>query len=793
MKKRIISCAVCIVYLVCMICPLTSCNDQDGDTITKGEVLLQIMDAFGMYQHESEEPYAEKVAKDNPYFDSVQTAFEWEIIDDKSIDVNDKATKGFLAETLVKCVGFKDTENMSSDDILEYAVDNKYVSFKYRGRTDSKRNVTPDEAAESIADSAAIWSDHKFEEKEEVKLGDNVVDLAKENVTAKDILVEDSNPNNMILPSSMADKIKEGSTFIIPAEEGVSEAKVVKADQVEVQGKRLMVKTSPASPETAIQEMKVSGNVKPDLTKARVVDGAGNVVKFDNSVQDSSTDYSYGLPIQSRYNLNNDELPIENTFSASGKFDFKMDGLKIKGTIKSSSVEFGVEGELPLVKSSFDLLKSKSGRSSLSASSDLKIKISKSYEIKDIDFDYGYDFGWFFKLNSAFAKINYTTVDKSGVSLDYAGSLNGQIKAKDLKKNGDLNKELYSYAEGAKKDSIEKAAKSIKICSIPIIHGGVVSFNLDIKLKISLSGSVELTVTTENVKGIQYKNGRIRYIKEQKQKAELSAKAKAELTLYAGVSFRALGYNIVGFGVEGGIGCVVSYTAHLTDSNNHLLAEADFNNANVDIFAGVLSGLNGVSYQHAEYGDVTLKCEDCYDITTYWILKLGIDSDCLLKKFIKGNLTITIFDKENAKIDALCWHFEDGKSVKECTRKYKDDQSDSSIDSSSSSDNSKSDKTNSSKVSGNTIDIDTYFVNIGKGEKYKLSVEDLPDGYSKDDIVFESTDSKIASVSGDGTITGVSGGQAEIKAQTKDKKYSISCSVYVVEVGAKASPSVTSA
>ncbi|MBR6985811.1 MAG: Ig-like domain-containing protein [Ruminococcus sp.] len=790
MRKRIVLFMTCLVYLVVMICPLTSCNDDSGDTITKGDVIDQMMDAFGMYQYEQEEPYAEKVAKDNPHFNNVQAAFEWGVIDDKEIDLNEKATKGFLAEALVKCVGFKDTDDMSSDDIVQYAVDNEYVSFKYRGRTDSKRTVTPDEVAESISDSAEIWSNHKFEDKEEVKYGEGVVDLAKENVTAKDILVEEGNDNNMVLPVSMADKIKEGTAFVIPAEDGVTEARVVKADQVEVQGNRLMVKTSPADPDSVIGEMKASGNVQPDLTKSKVIDGAGNEISFDNNYQTSSINQSGDLPI---YELGDSELKpsnLENTASVSGKLEFSMDGLKIKGKITSNSVEFSATGELPISKSSTNLFKSKSGNTKIKAKGETSISVSKSYEIKDIGFDYDYDFGWFFKLKSAYAKINYTTVDKSSVSYNAKGSLETQPKLKELDPESDLTKSLKSYAEGAKYDSSEKAAKTIKICSIPIVHGGVVSFNLDIKIKISFSGSVELVVTTENVKGIEYKSGKgVRYIKDQKQKAELSAKAKLEVTLYFGVSFRALGYNIVGFGVEGGIGFEGSATAHLIDGERHLLAETNFGNANVDVCDSYFSDLNGVSYTHKEYGTVSLKCETCFDFTTYWILKFGVDTDCLLKKFIKGSLEITIFDKSNKKIDEWSFHLEDGKKVSECTRKFKKDTNDSS-DSSSDSSSNKSDS--SSKVSNNTVDIDTYFVNLGIGETYKLSVEDIPEGYDSKDIVLTSADNKIAKVSSDGTITGVSGGQTSIIVQTKDKKYSVECAVYVAEA-AKVSQKVTQA
>ena len=760
---------MCMAYLIVMICPLTSCNDDKGNTITKGEVLDQIMDAFCMYQYEQQEPYAEKVAKDNPHFRSVQTAFEWGVIDDEKINVNDKATKGFLAEALVKCVGFKDTDDMSSDDIVQYAVDNEYVSFKYRGRTDSKRNVTPDEAAESISDSAAIWSNHKFEEKEEIKYGDGVVDLAKENVTAKDILVEEGNNNNMVLPVSMADKIKEGSTFIIPAEEGVSEARVVKADQVETQGNRLMVKTSPAEYDTAIENLDASGSFTPDLTQSRIVDGVGNVLEFEDESQQQTSNQ-----IDDISNKTIDDNSLNNCFeptihAKSKKLEFTIsDDIKVSGTVKDDSISFSISGTL---------WKSEKERAKLTA--------TKSFEIKDIGFDYDYNISWF-KVESAYAKLKYTTVDTGSIAFSYTKDWVAAPKYS----NGN-GKFLTNFKRSIIKDSKSKGAKTIKICSIPIVHGGIASVNLDVKVKISVTGSIEVSVTTENVKGIQYKKGcGVRLIKEQHQESKITAKGKLEATLYAGVSFRAVGFNIIGFGIEGGIGCAFSYTAYLTDDSNHLLEKEPFDDVNVEMCDQALKDANGIDYSHEKYGNVKAKCVTCYDRTPYWILKFTIDTDCIVKKFIKGNVEFTILDSENGKIKALCKHVENGVEVNECTRNFKDDADSSGSDSSSDSSSNKND--NSSKATANTLDIDTYFVNLGIGDTYKLSLEDIPEGYDKKDVEFVSDDNKIARVTGDGTITGASGGLTNIRVQTKDKKYSVECAVYVVEA-AKTSQSVTQA
>ena len=123
----------------------------------------------------------------------------------------------------------------------------------------------------------------------------------------------------------------------------------------------------------------------------------------------------------------------------------------------------------------------------------------------------------------------------------------------------------------------------------------------------------------------------------------------------------------------------------------------------------------------------------------------------------------------------MCVHVEDGNIVPECTRKYKanDDESSSteSTDSSSSNNNSV----------GETIDIDTYFINLLVNETGSIKVIKLPSGYSTSDVVYSSNPSGILSVDQSGNIKAISPGQTEITVATKDGKHHIKCAIVVNE------------
>lgn len=749
MTKRITAILLCVLLIIGAIFSTSGCqNTTSNNSITKGEVLYMVLDSFGMLNYGSSEQTAS---------DCIQIASDWSMIDANNTNAEDAANKGFLAEVLVKCVGLKDTSDMSSDDILEYAANNNYVSFEYRGRTDSIRNVTMDEVTESIKRSFDIWTNRTLEKKEDIVLGENVVDLSKEDPANK--IEIDHSSNEITLPSAMGEKIKPGETFIVPPENAFETAKAYKAEKVESIGDKSIIKISDADIETAIQDMKVSGNVEPDLTDAYIIDGVGNIVGDAPEASLQSSLLTDELSDMKLISVDDTEPQLMGK-DKKKSIKFSIDGLEVQGEVSKKSIGFSVKGDI--------LTNNKDN---------VKLTISKGYEIKDIGLDYDYDIEWF-SLKSAYAKVNYTTVDKSGISVSYK---KGLVKAPEYT-NGN-GKFLSNWKRSHLKDSQAKGAKTIKICSVAIVNGGVVSFNLDVKIKISISGSVELIVTTNNVKGIEYKKGKVRYIKEQHEDTDLKARCKAELTLYAGFSFRALGFNILGLGIEGGIGCEASATLHLADSENRLIDEIGLGNANTDIVMDSLSGLNGASYSHDEYGEIRLRCDLCIDVTTYFILKFCIDSDCLISKFVKSSFEIVFFDKDNAKIDLLSGHWEDGKKVPECTRKYSsatDEQSDGDQSGKQSDTGSGQDEGKGIISEADSIDIDTYFVNLNIGENYQILTEELPYGYQNSDVEYVSADQNIASVGQDGMITGVSEGFTEIRVQTKDKKYSVSCSVYII-------------
>ena len=329
-----------------------------------------------------------------------------------------------------------------------------------------------------------------------------------------------------------------------------------------------------------------------------------------------------------------------------------------------------------------------------------------------------------------------------------------------------------------------KGAKTITICSFPIVNGGVGRIDVDIKAKISVTGSVELVVTTHNSNGIEYKNGNIRYIKEKSNDVDLNIKAKIEATLYAGVSIKALKMNLLGIGFEGGIGVEFKTIAHLVNSDNVEIDKLSLEGGNFEYIESTLNSVQNLTYDE-DGKTYTAHIDLCGEITTYWILKFKFDDDCALADIINGKTTksggvisleIEIFGKSNAKIKSLCTHVENWKFLDECTRKY--DGNAEGVDGKESEENKSDDKSST----GDSFDIDTYFLSLLVGNTSKITIIDIPHGFKSSDITYTSSDEKVVTVDANGRITAVGEGSAEITASIKNSDFKVKCSVVVSAV-----------
>ena len=808
--KKLLS-LVLVVSMGTGLVSLTACGSKSAEVITMGDFTSLVVEKFGIESYQSEEPHVASVGTDSAYFGAVQGAYEWDIISEEDeYSVSSNLSKEYCAVMLTRAVGFDDVDGKTDEEIAQIAKDKGYITYDYRGHKDSKKNVSPEDAKASLDAAFEAFANHDFgAPTEDITYNDDVVvvgesegykwngssfvqssetndvsefnnndadsndETTAENSSGENTTNHSSNKsdrnsnqgnsqsnngntdsgsenntsslseravyfpaaNTIAIPAEMAENIKEGTTYVAPSSDGTTVA--YKAETVEYQdGYAIITNESAGDFEDVVQEFKASGTFTPDLTAGTVRDGLGNIIGSGATTENVNKTFDNSTSFLSTNSSNCGK----NNFS----IDFSVGDLKIKGSVSESSIKFSVSGTL---------WKNSDGG---------KATLSKSYEIKDIKPSYDYDYSWF-KLHSAYASISYTTVDTTSAKFSYKKT--GSFGPEYTNGNG---KFLTNLKRAVLKDSNDKGAKSIKICSVPLIGGGVVSLNLDVKINISLSGEITLTLTVNNTKGVRYKeNSGIEFIKEEHKDKDLTIKAKLEITLYIGLSLRAIGFNLVGCGIEGGIGLEVSCIVHLADETNRQIDSISIEGQDGGQCEDLFGSLNGMTYNHTAYGSLKLHTDICFDVTTYWILKFTLDNSCEFCKLTGISASHEFFNKKNGKIDELSGHWEDGVNVGKCTRKY-----DGAAE---------EETTESEEIFSRTgsLQINYNFMSLDIGESKKIEITAMPNGYEKTEVTFSSSNSKVAKVDSNGSVTAVEGGSAKIDVKTKDGKYVASCSIFV--------------
>ena len=81
---------------------------------------------------------------------------------------------------------------------------------------------------------------------------------------------------------------------------------------------------------------------------------------------------------------------------------------------------------------------------------------------------------------------------------------------------------------------------------------------------------------------------------------------------------------------------------------------------------------------------------------------------------------------------------------------------------------------------GEYLSINTYYLDLAPSDQADITVTNIPEGYSEEDIIWESDNVEVVSVSS-GKLTANGVGSATIIVRTTDDMYEAHCSVSVQE------------
>lgn len=803
--KRFIAVILSFLTLAMPLTVLAGCSETNGNTVKMGEWLANIADFFGMESYKNEDPYFSKVNSSDKYFGAFQMAAEWGILDSSDEITSDKTvTWNDALVTLVNAGDFVE-EDATDDKKIEFAVNNFDTSIRDYWMN---RNIDNENALLLLTKAQDLWANKKYTKNvEDKKYKDNVIEITDSTgYSIKDNKIEVPNTTDESL-----NIIKKDNILAIPSTENNFEKQYYKIENVEETDDGLVADVNPdVELQDVYESLYMESTVVPTADNTVIYDGNGNLIHAGsnviNTANKNNSDASVSpLDCKTTGNIQNCDSSI------SSKFTIDDCEIGLSYTL-NGSLNLGVSVKSP------NLLKSdKNG----------KLQLSEEFKLSDLSITQKYDFG-FFSLKSALLKVDYKTEQKIGAT--FSGKAKAVAAPAYSNGNGkfltNFKRAIMKSENGTGAKTIA-SKKTIKICSLNVYSAAVAKICLDVNVTLSAEGSFTLTVTESGSKGVEYKKGNIRYIKTCNKGTDAQIKAKAELTLGFGPALYVIGLKKRLLGVEAqiGAGLSASLKGHLADSQMHLLEEADFGDTDYDTISCSLSAFKDISATEADIqavakaqggifksdtgGEVKLHVDLCMDVNAYLIVRVSVMNESYLTDILgkSSKLSYDFINEKNGKffnmhIDGPNGNLDFSNAVSSlgskanennCTLKYvpfdKEGDKTDSTENNENADKSTESQTasvqedvkseNHNIIEGETLILSTMNVNMSEGQSESVDIQQLPKGYSVNDIVFDTKDASIVSIDKNGTLTANKEGCTIVYAKTSDGKYQAMVSVIV--------------
>lgn len=786
--RRFIAEMVMIFLVLTGVLPLAGCGAEAGNTVSWGQWLTMLDNAFGMESYTMETPYFNSVDSQNPYFAAVQTAAEWDVISpEEEMDVNGSITWREVMVTLVNAGNFI-AADASEEEKLKYAKEYFYTEFRDYWLD---RDITEDKAIFLLGIAQEQWAGLKYDHViENITYKEAVKDFTREERCITDYTVLE---NGVIaIPLEHAVDIQQGDVYVLPPNEQSMGISAYQAERVYSDDHFLFIqnKSEELQLEDIAENLFVEESYMPTMENTVIYDGNGNLLSVGSSVSpyvvsrlSNSSEYEISDLV---YRSGNTTLV--NTASPKVSHTFTIDGCEV-------SLEYKLNG-------AFDMKASVTSENILKSKNQGSLKLEGSVEISKLEVTNKIDWG-FFKLKSALLKLDYE--QKGKLSVSYKGTPIDKLVAPKNNGNGHFWSNFTRAIKSGFKDKDAKGAKTIKIGSMDIYSIGIARVCLDINLKLSVDGSLSIEVTEKGSKGLEYRDGNLRNINISDKSATLNLKGKLEFGIGIGPGLYTIGLKkqIIGLEVFGGVGGLASATMHWTDAENHLLvemSESQLSPETCESVAGIplyvesesieeIAQSQGCTYKAVAGSNVQIHADVCVDLTGYFILRLQMTDYSYAADLLGGKIKTSweIFGEKNAKFFNA--HFENGVNVGTkwgnwsgdmCTVKYTPFDPLTEVTASPAAETDKPDAADDSVVRGENLLINEIKLNIGIGESNCILIQQLPEGYHMADIYYKTDNPQIVAVDGNGMVSGLSAGSAMVIVYSKDNRYKAYCAVTVL-------------
>lgn len=700
-----------ILLLVCVILggSLSGCTPAPAEVLSLGDWVALISDKAGIQTYDQQEPYFVNVGPASPYFEPVQAAVEWKVLDTgTAFDPDSPLTREWAAFTLMNLSGreietasgqtIRDLSSSVFPDHVNTAVSCGLMSLDSHQRFRPKKEVSKEEAygyLSAILDSI----NHRIIDEPFTEIEwDGDLSFAEEEPE-----FIDPEEGKAVFPEGSS--VKEGQYFTVGPKENPTEIFQVK-ETTETED-HVEAVIEPAKPEEVIAEAETAQSFTIDFTTATIIDD------IDGMQIQASRDLSYTEPMN----------VMIMSADLSGGYDYTKSHTINGYTVSYSVTATGIKAEV-----------TKETDSGLSVFGNLRISAVRP------------TFQWKLKngsIEDGYFTVEFETSENLGARIGSYKNLYGDFSRVDPKDFVGTVKNFFQKKQDAAEISLPLATITVPVPSSPVL-----SVEMQLQLRIYSSGRAELSLTQDQLAGMEIRDGKMREIHDFKSTAEAGIRASTSLMGAVKLGMNLAGMTLADIVAEAGAKALVSSKVHLYDSEgNHTVVDAS--ELPADLVDDLSDGNGGVLA--------------CADIKAYKVADIQLNTSDSLAGRMGLSKTITLWNETNGKlIPGMKTHMENGHFVDHCTR----------------GDRLKA--KNTDIVESDQIRIASYSMILDPGESKEIRIKELPSGYGLSDLVFSSERPEFVHVNGT-TVTGISPGSSIVHICTSDGKFDVSISVLVRE------------
>ncbi|MGN1388594.1 MAG: Ig domain-containing protein [Bulleidia sp.] len=553
----------------------------------------------------------------SPYYDSVQAAVEWHVLEPSSgFDPAALLTREWAASTLINLSGRK-MESDSNQKIrdrsasafpkqIEAAVTTGFMNADEKNRFRPKEVMEKEEALHLLDQMVDYINNRTFQDSEE----ENSVTFneAFEQVEAEPILFDEVN-QTAVFPASSG--MKENSIALWEDDTGEHHALTAESADVSEDGETIEVRGHETEFTELISDMNAHSSFEVDFTQAEIID------LIDGTVVQTAPP-SVQMPAGGVREIHAPLLNIPHEFNGY-KINFRTTRDSISCTVdKKTGDGLKIHGSAVLnsVKPSYD------------------VDISK------------------LKIRDAYFKVDFTTIEQLSVKREKSAAAEKKITDA-LPSNAFLSAVNSLYSKPEKEITVPIASIRIPIPGVPLT-------DIDIRLnvKIYASGKAEVAFTQNHAVGMEVRDGVMRVINDTGHSEKTLFEGNTGITADVGMGVGSGAVRVADIDVEGGAELKAGATIHLYDDHGGHL-KVDGGELPYDL-------LDDVS---AKFPDVLV----CADLSAHPVLSMNLNtSKTLLGKMGFTKKTSLLKKGQGELIPNGYRHMENGQWVAECTRKNRE-------------------------------------------------------------------------------------------------------------------------